>query len=142
MKIISTTLLLTVLLPTFCLAGHTATDFDIQWIQDQHVIGVNREAGHATLIPYSSKAALLADEYHKRPWVTPTKAQKASLDIDGKSGTLVEEVVTLTAERLDAKNLLSAPDKDVVRVKTEKPAKRLRNFTFPAESVQILSIKL
>ncbi len=70
------------------------------------------------------------------------KAQKASLDIDGKSGTLVEEVVTLTAERLDAKNLLSAPDKDVVRVKTEKPAKRLRNFTFPAESVQILSIKL
>lgn len=67
---------------------------------------------------------------------------KTSLNIDGKSGTLVEEVVTLTAERLDAKNLLSAPDKDVVRVKTEKPAKRLRNFTFPAESVQILSIKL
>ena len=61
MKIISTTLLLTVLLPTFCFAGQTITDFDIQWIQDQHVIGVNREAGHATLIPYSSKAALLAD---------------------------------------------------------------------------------
>lgn len=82
MKIISTTLLLTVLLPTFCLAGHTATDFDIQWIQDQHVIGVNREAGHATLIPYSSKAALLADEYHKRPWVTPTKAM--TLNLNGK----------------------------------------------------------
>ena len=82
MKIISTTLLLSVLLPTFCLAGHTATDFDIQWIRDQHVIGVNREAGHATLIPYSSKAALLADEYHKRPWVTPTKAM--TLDLNGK----------------------------------------------------------
>ena len=82
MKIISTTLLLTVLLPTFCFAGQTITDFDIQWIQDQHVIGVNREAGHATLIPYSSKAALLADEYHKRPWVTPTKAM--TLDLNGK----------------------------------------------------------
>ena len=73
---------------------------------------------------------------------TKTTLGKTSLDIDGRGGTLVEEVVTLTAERLDAKNLLSAPDKDVVRVKTEKPAKRLRNFTFPAESVQILSIKL
>ncbi len=82
MKTISTTLLLSFLLPTFCLAGHTATDFDIQWIQDQHVISVNREAGHATLIPYSSKAALLADEYHKRPWVTPTKAM--TLDLNGK----------------------------------------------------------
>ena len=82
MKIVSTTLLLSVLLPTFCLAGHTATDFDIQWIQDQHVIGVNREAGHATLIPYSSKAALLADEYHKRPWVTPTNAM--TIDLNGK----------------------------------------------------------
>ena len=82
MKIISTTILLSVLLPTFCLAGHTATDFDIQWIQDQHVIGVNREAGHAALIPYSSKAALLADEYHKRPWVTPTKAM--TLNLNGK----------------------------------------------------------
>lgn len=73
---------------------------------------------------------------------TKTTLGKTSLDIDGRGGTLVEEVVTLTAERLDAKNLLSAPDKDVVRVKTEKPAKRLRNFTFPTESVQILSIKL
>ncbi|MBQ7526943.1 MAG: DUF4981 domain-containing protein [Bacteroidaceae bacterium] len=70
------------MLQTFCLAEHTATDFDIQWIQDQHVLGVNRETGHATLIPYSSKAALLGDEYHLRPWVTPTKAM--TLDLNGQ----------------------------------------------------------
>lgn len=32
-------------------AQQQAMDFDIQWIQDQHVLGVNRETGHATLIP-------------------------------------------------------------------------------------------
>ncbi|MBR2233916.1 MAG: DUF4981 domain-containing protein [Prevotella sp.] len=59
-----------------------AAEFDIHWIQDQHVLGVNREPCHATLIPYSSKAALLADEYHQRPWVTPTKAM--TLDLNGQ----------------------------------------------------------
>ena len=70
------------------------------------------------------------------------KAVKASLDIDGRSGALVKEVITLTGERLDAKNVLSNPDKNVVSVKTEKPRKRLQNFNFAAESVQILRIKL
>ena len=70
------------------------------------------------------------------------KAVKASLDIDGRSGALVKEVITLTGERLDAKNVLSNPDKNVVSVKTEKPGKRLQNFNFAAESVQILRIKL
>lgn len=46
------------------------------------MLGVNRETGHATLIPYSSKAALLGDEYHLRPWVTPTKAM--TLDLNGQ----------------------------------------------------------
>ena len=75
-------LLLVVSQSLYCLADKTETDFDIQWIQDQHVLSVNREPGHATLIPYPSKAALLADEYHKRPWVTPTKA--LTLDLNGQ----------------------------------------------------------
>ena len=68
-------------------------------------------------------------------------AVKAQLAIDGSDKALVQEVTTLTAERLDAKNVLSAPDKDVVSVKIEKPGKRLRDFTFAPESIQILHIK-
>ena len=63
-------------------AGQRAKEFDIHWIQDQHVLGVNREAGHATLIPYATKAAMQADEYYQRPWVTPTKAM--TLDLNGQ----------------------------------------------------------
>lgn len=70
------------------------------------------------------------------------KAVKASLYIDGRNGALMKEVITLTGERLDAKNVLSNPDKNVVSVKTEKPGKRLQTFNFAAESVQILRIKL
>ena len=57
-----------------------AAEFDIHWIQDQHVLSVNREAGHATLIPYATQADLLADEYHQRPWVAPTKAMTLNLN--------------------------------------------------------------
>ena len=70
------------------------------------------------------------------------KAVKASLTIDGHSGALVREVVTLTAEGIDAKNVLSAPDKDVVSLKTNKLGKHLREFTFAPESIHILHIKL
>ena len=69
------------------------------------------------------------------------KAVKAQLAIDGSDKALLQEVTTLTAESLQAKNLLSAPDKDVVSVKTEKPGKRFREFTFAPESIQILSIR-
>ncbi len=68
------------------------------------------------------------------------KPVKASLSIDGQGSVLVKEVTTLTGERLDAKNVLSKPEKDVVTVKTDKPGKHLRDFTFAAESVQILRI--
>ncbi len=70
------------------------------------------------------------------------KTVKASFNIDGKESALVEDVITLTGERIDAKNVLSVPDKDVVSVRTEKLTKRLRDFSFSAESVQILSIRL
>ncbi len=75
-------LLVALILPSFCFAGQATTDFNIQWIQDQHVLGVNREVGHATLIPYSSKTALMSDDYYKRPWLTPTKAM--TLDLNGQ----------------------------------------------------------
>ena len=65
---------------------------------------------------------------------------KASLSVDSQGSAFVEQVTTLTAERLDAKNMLAKPEKDVVRVKTDKPGKRLHANTFPAESVQILRI--
>lgn len=69
------------------------------------------------------------------------KAVKAQFIIDGSDMVLVQEVTTLTAESLNAKNVLSSPDKDVVSMKTEKPGKRFRDFTFAAESIQILHIK-
>ena len=57
------------------------TSFDISWIADQHVLGVNKEEGHATFIPYESRATLMADERYERPWETPTKAM--TLDLNG-----------------------------------------------------------
>ena len=44
------------------------TEFDLSWIADQHVLGVNKEEGHATFVPYESRAALMADERYERPW--------------------------------------------------------------------------
>lgn len=65
---------------------------------------------------------------------------KASLSIDGQGSAFVKEVTTLTGDRLDAKNMLAKPEKDIVSMKTDKPGKRLRTVTFPPESIQILSI--
>ena len=70
------------------------------------------------------------------------KPVRADLTIEGSSKAVIQAVTTLTATAIDAKNRLSEPDKNVVSVKTEQPAKRLRDFTFAAESVQILRIKL
>ena len=57
------------------------TEFDISWIADQHVLGVNKEEGHATFIPYESRTALMTDARYERPWETPTKAM--TLDLNG-----------------------------------------------------------
>mgnify|MGYP001157712211 FL=1 len=40
----------------------------------------NKEAGHATYIPYTSTAAMKADKYYDFPWETPTKAAYLSLN--------------------------------------------------------------
>lgn len=57
-----------------------AENFDVAWIANQHVLSVNREAGHATIIPYASKVNLLSDPHHAQPWLTPEKAMTMSLN--------------------------------------------------------------
>ena len=54
---------------------------DTQWIADQHVLGVQKEDGHATFIPYASTEQMKADERYRHAWKTPTKAM--TLDLNG-----------------------------------------------------------
>ncbi|UII18964.1 glycoside hydrolase family 2 TIM barrel-domain containing protein [Fulvivirga ligni] len=58
-----------------------ASAFDISWIADEHVFAVNKEAGHATFIPYASTNAMKADAYYQQPWVTPK--QSTTIDLNG-----------------------------------------------------------
>lgn len=46
--------------------------FSVSWISNQSKVGDYKEDAHATFIPYSSEAAMMADkEYFEHPWVTP-----------------------------------------------------------------------
>lgn len=54
---------------------------DTQWISDQHVLGVQKEEGHATFIPYASTGQMKADERYRHAWKMPTKAM--TLDLNG-----------------------------------------------------------
>ncbi|MDE5684795.1 MAG: beta-galactosidase, partial [Muribaculaceae bacterium] len=63
------------------LSAAGATHFDERWIADQNVTGVNKEDGHATFMPYTGKAALLADSRFDSPWEDPKTAQ--FLDLNG-----------------------------------------------------------
>ncbi len=67
----------------FCVSAQTMhpTEFDIRWISNQHVLGVNKEKGHATYIPYATKSSMMSDARFETPWETPTKAM--SLDLNG-----------------------------------------------------------
>ncbi len=56
-------------------------DFDISWISNEKVFAVNKEEGHATFIPYATKAAMKSDDNYNEPWHTPTKAM--TLDLNG-----------------------------------------------------------
>lgn len=60
--------------------GQRASEFSIDWISNQHVLGVNKEDGHATYMPYASRRALMTDDRYDRPWVDPTKAMFQSLN--------------------------------------------------------------
>lgn len=56
-------------------------EFDKSWIANQHVLGVNKEAGHATFIPYSSRSDLMADPRFNTAWLTPQNAM--TIDLNG-----------------------------------------------------------
>ena len=53
---------------------------DMQWIADQHVLGVQKEKGHATYIPYATTADLKADERYQHAWKMPQKAMTLNLN--------------------------------------------------------------
>ena len=57
-----------------------AENFDIRWIADEKVFAVNKEEGHATVIPYATKAAMKADKNYDESWLTPTKAMTVDLN--------------------------------------------------------------
>lgn len=57
-----------------------SAEFNIRWISDQHVIGVNKEEGHASYIPYGSKTELLNDSRYDKPWLDPEKAMTLNLN--------------------------------------------------------------
>lgn len=57
-----------------------ADRFDQRWIADQHVTGVNKEAGHATFMPYTDRTALMADTRFDTPWENPADAEFVDLN--------------------------------------------------------------
>lgn len=60
---------------------HAPTEFELGWISNQRVLGVNKEVGHATYVPYASKSKLKTDARFETPWENPTKAM--TLDLNG-----------------------------------------------------------
>ena len=56
-------------------------EFDQAWIFNQNVLGVCKEEGHATFIPYGSRNDLIADKRYETPWLTPEKA--TFIDLNG-----------------------------------------------------------
>ncbi|MBD5248446.1 MAG: DUF4981 domain-containing protein [Barnesiella sp.] len=62
-------------------AATSAKEFNPDWIYDPGVTGVNKEPGHATLIPYPSTEAMIADPFYATPWIIPANANY--LDLNG-----------------------------------------------------------
>ncbi len=62
-------------------AGERHDEFQLSWISDQSVVGVNKEDGHATFMPYASTEEMVSDARYATPWLTPTKAM--SIDLNG-----------------------------------------------------------
>ena len=52
---------------------------DTDW-QDETSFGTNKEAGHATMIPYRTTAALQADAAYDKPWLTPESTDYLNLN--------------------------------------------------------------
>lgn len=61
--------------------GHERVkEFQLGWISDQHVLGVNKEDGHATYIPYASRESLTNDPRYKEPWLNPNSSMYIDLN--------------------------------------------------------------
>lgn len=58
--------------------------------ENETIFGENKENGHATYIPYPSKAQMEADQYYQTPWTTPESDYYMSLNGTWKFN-LVEE---------------------------------------------------
>lgn len=57
-------------------SGDTPTpvegEFDVSWIADQTIVGHNKEAAHATYIPYATTEEMRGDDAYNKPWLNPT----------------------------------------------------------------------
>ena len=62
--------------------------------EDETFFGENKEAGHATYMPYTSVAAMKADARYEKPWIEPERAEYQSLN-----GTWKLNWVETAAER-------------------------------------------
>lgn len=62
-------------------AGKKANEFNVNWIADESVTGVNKEDGFATYIPYASKSLMTSDAFYETPWIIPSNAMY--LDLNG-----------------------------------------------------------
>ena len=68
---------------TIFLVEKVASLKNANW-EDQNFFGENKEAGHATFIPYASTQEMKADANYAKPWFTPTKADYLSLNGEWK----------------------------------------------------------
>lgn len=69
-------------------------------------------------------------------------AVKATLSIDGKRGASVQHTIAITGESMEAKNKLSLPEKNVVSVTRQQPAKRMDSINVEAQSILLVRINL
>lgn len=67
------------------------------------------------------------------------KDVKTDLNVQGAGSVSPREALTMTATSLDAKNVLAQPDRNVVSISKKPLGKKVDKYTFPAESVTILT---
>ena len=48
--------------------------FTDKWVEDETKFEDRKQKAHATFVPYASTASMQQDDYYKRPWLTPKRA--------------------------------------------------------------------
>lgn len=69
------------------------------------------------------------------------EAINTQLAVDGLNGLKIKEITTITATSIDAKNVLSKPDVNVVTTDTKTVNKKADKYKFEPHSVTILTLK-